>query len=224
MSFFKKYYKLLILIIAIMVIFFSPLRDYIDIDKMVDILNKVKNDPYAPVIYVLFYIGGVVLFLPGMALTLLSGVLFGFWKALILVVIGSNVGCQITFFISRFLGRDFVQKFIKAESFIDKVSEKIKSNGFLVIFYLRIIPLFPFNMTNYVSGLTPVKYKDYTFATFFGMLPATILYTYLASSATDIKDNYTGIIIAVVALILFTVIISFIKRRQKLFKEEKSGD
>jgi len=190
MSLIKKYYKLLILIIAILVIFFSPIRDYIDIDKMVDILNKVKNDPYAPIIYVLFYVGGVVLFLPGMALTLLSGVLFGFWKAFILVIIGSNVGCQITFFISRFLGRDFVQKFIKAEGFIDKVSERIKSNGFLVIFYLRVIPIFPFNMTNYVSGLTPVKYKDYTFATFLGMLPATILYTYLSSSATDIKDKY----------------------------------
>jgi uncharacterized membrane protein YdjX (TVP38/TMEM64 family) len=56
------------------------------------------------------------------------------------------------------------------------------------------------------------------------MLPGTFLYVYLSASAANIKDNPAGIFISIGVLILFTLIISFIKRKQKILDGEKGND
>lgn len=213
----KKYYKLLILGFILGLIIFLSIKGYISVQKLLDLVNAIKGSPYAPFIYVFIYIAGVVLALPGIALTALSGPIFGFWKGALLVIISSNLGCQLTFFISRFMGRDFVKRFIKEDSMADRISRKIENNGFLVMLYLRILPIFPFNGVNYVSGLTNIRYRDYTLASFIGMLPGTLVYVYLSATAADIKDNPVGLIISIGTLILFTVVTTVIRKKQKIF-------
>lgn len=210
----KKYYKLIILIFIIITIVASPIKNYLNIDEITKFIKGVQENHFAPLIYISIYIVGVVLAVPGTALTIIAAPIFGFWMGLFLVVIGSNLGCQITFFISRLLGKDFVEKFIKSESFVDKTSKKVEENGFLFMIYLRLIPIFPFNGVNYLSGITKVKYRDYTLASFLGMLPGTALYVYLSYTAADIKRNPYGMFISLFALIVFTIILTFIKKRQ----------
>ncbi|MDF1618417.1 TVP38/TMEM64 family protein [Petrocella sp. FN5] len=213
-KFLQKNYKFFILTIILAIITISPLRNYIQIEKWLGTLNTIKDTSYAPILYILLYIVGVVLALPGFALTILAGPLFGFSLGTILVIIGSNVGCQLTFFISRLLGKDFVKRYIKADSYFEKLSKKIEDNGFLVMLYLRLLPIFPFNGVNYISGLSQVKYWHYTLATFVGMLPATLVYVYLSTSVADVKNNPMGVIISIVVLILFTGVIMVLKRKR----------
>lgn len=215
-DFIKKYYKLLIFLGIVAILVFSPLKSMINTDYLSAQLNNIKDSPYAPLIYVLIYIAGVVVALPGIVLTALSGPLFGFWKGAILVIIGSNLGCQLTFFISRYMGRDFVVRFIKDESFADKISKKIEQNGLIVMFYLRLLPLFPFNVVNYISGLTNIKYAHYTLATFVGMLPGTLVYVYLSATVAEVKSNPIGVVISVGLLILLTAITAILKKSKKI--------
>ncbi len=210
----KKYYKLLILIAIIAAVFLTPIRDYLNIDKLSDWLFSIKEQPFSEAIYGLIYVIGVIIVIPGAALTALAGVLFGFVKGSIIVVIASNIGCHITFLLARYLGGDFIQKRIKEDSFVDKMSEKMTDNGFLVMLYMRLLPIFPFNVINYASGLTPIKYKDYAIATFIGMLPGTLVYVYLAASATNIKDNPIGLVISITVLIIFTIGVKILNKRQ----------
>lgn len=213
-KFLRKNYKLFILIIIILIITISPLRKYIQIEKWLGTLNTIKDTSYAPIIYILLYVVGVVFALPGVALTIIAGPLFGFSLGAILVIIGSNVGCQFTFFVSRLLGKDFIKRFIKADSYFEKLSKKIEENGFLVMLYLRLLPIFPFNGVNYISGLSQVKYWHYTLATFVGMLPGTLVYVYLSTSVADIKNNPMGVIISIGVLILFTGVTMVLKRKR----------
>ncbi len=210
----KKYYKLLILIAIIAAVFLTPIRDYLNIDKLSERLFSIREQPFSEVIYGFIYVIGVIFVVPGAALTALAGVLFGFVKGSIIVVIASNIGCHITFLLARYLGGNFIQKRIKEDSFVDKMSEKMTDNGFLVMLYMRLLPIFPFNVINYASGLTPIKYKDYAIATFIGMLPGTLVYVYLAASATNIKDNPIGLVISVAVLILFTIGVKILNKRQ----------
>lgn len=210
--------------LIVLVSCFIIVNRFIDIEDLVALLGRVQENPWAPFIYIALYIVGVVFALPGLALTVIAGPIFGFWKGTLLVVIASNIGCQMTFWISRWLGQEFVERFIRSESFLEKVSDKIERNGFMVMLYLRLIPLFPFNAINYLSGLTSIKHRDYTIATFVGMLPATMVYVYLSASAAEIKDNPLGLIVSVVVLIVFTVATTMIKRRQKLLNEEEIDD
>ena len=210
----KKYDKLLILVVIIAIIFLTPIRRYLNIDQLSEWLYAIREQPFSGLIYGAIYVAGVVLFLPGLALTTLAGVLFGFLKGSIIVVIASNIGVHLSFLIARYIGRDFVMKFIKEDSFVDKMSSKMVDNGFLVMLYLRLIPLFPFNVINYASGLTPIKYRDYAIASFIGMLPGTLVYVYLAASASNIKDNPWGLVISIAVLVAFTLGMKLLNKKK----------
>jgi len=210
----KKYDKVLLLIAVLAILFLTPLRSYLDIEQLSDWLFTIKEQPFSAIIYGAIYVAGVILFIPGLALTTLAGVLFGFAKGSIIVVVASNIGVQLAFIIARYIGRDFVDKFIKEDSFVDKMSTKMEANGFMVMLYMRLLPIFPFNVINYASGLTPVKYKDYALASLIGMLPGTLVYVYLAASAANIKDNPWGLVISIAVLIIFTVGMKFLNKKK----------
>ena len=223
----KMNYKMFIFIgiIAIMagVFFFTPLGAFLTDDGVNDFLNSIKENTFAPIIFIAIYVLSVVFAVPGVVLTLLAGPLFGLWAGLIYVVLGSNIGCQLTFLISRTFGRDYVKKIVKTDGYIQKISGKVENNGFLIMLYIRLIPFFPFNVINYMMGLTPIKHKDYTLATFLGMLPGSFIYVYLTTKAIDIKDNPLGVIIPVVLLVLLTLVTMLLKKKQKIFKQGESS-
>jgi uncharacterized membrane protein YdjX (TVP38/TMEM64 family) len=209
----KKHIKWLVFIIVLMVVASSPIRRYVDMDQLTTLLNHSKNNPLAPFIYILVYVLGVIFGLPGTVLTVIAAPIFGFWQGLLLVIVGANIGCQIPFWISRSLGRNFIQRFIESDSFMGKASKKIEENGFLFMLYIRLLPIFPFNGVNYLSGLTQIRYRDYTVATLIGMIPGTVVYVYISHTAVDIRKNPLGILISLGVLILFTLIVGFIKKK-----------
>lgn len=167
------------------------LRAYWDVEAIKDFFDTIKNEPLLPLIYVVFYSVAVVFALPGTALTLLSGPLFGFYQGTLLVVIGANIGCNITFFISRFVAFDFVQKKLGKYEKMKDLSQKIEENGFSYMFYIRLLPIFPFNIINYLMGLTTISYKSYALASLLGMLPGIGFYVYLS---TQVLNAHKGIL------------------------------
>ncbi len=210
----KAYFKAIVLVLFFVVIVILSVRGYLSPKLIRETLESFRQSSYSqffPLIYIALYILGVIFAIPGVALTLLSGPLFGFWQGLLLVVIGSNLGCQLTFVLSRFLGKDFVERMIPKDSRVEKIFLKTESNGFLFMLYMRLLPLFPFNLVNYISGLTKIKYWQYTLATFIGMLPGTIIYVQVSVAATNAGSNPWGLVISVAILIVFTVAIKLFK-------------
>ncbi|MEK0188477.1 TVP38/TMEM64 family protein, partial [Microcoleus anatoxicus] len=61
----------------------------------------------------------------------------------------------------------------------------ICQEGLKIVFLTRLCPLFPFNLLNYVLGITQVSLKDYILGSF-GMIPGTILYVYSGSLVGDL--------------------------------------
>lgn len=209
----RKASKLILALALLSVLLLSPVRGYLNLENLQELLNTFRESPYAPLLYVFVYIAGVVLALPGIALTALAGPLFGFWRGVLLVTIGANLGCQLTFFISRFFGREAVQRFIREASLVDRISKRIEENGFLVMLYLRLLPIFPFNGVNYVSGLTNITYREYTLGTFIGMLPGILVYVNLSAAAAEAGRNPAGLVGSVLLLAVFTGASVFFKKK-----------
>src|SRR3989344_4784280 len=55
----------------------------------------------------------------------------------------------------------------------------------LCFFILRLLPIVPYNVLNFVSGVLKINFKDYFFASLFGMIPATFVYTYLFATLSN---------------------------------------
>lgn len=131
------------------------------------------------VVFVAVYVIAAVLFLPGSALTLGAGFIFGIGLGLAAVSLGSTLGAASAFLISRHLARDAVSARFGGNEKFASVDRAVGREGARIVFLMRLSPVFPFNVLNYLLGLTSIRFWPYVLASWAGMLPGTLLYVYL---------------------------------------------
>ena len=137
---------------------------------------------FGPVAFVLGYAVAVIAFIPGSALTLASGAIFGVGRGTVLVFVAALLGSTGAFLVARHLARGAIEKRIAGDARFAAIDRAIGTQGRKIVFLLRLSPIFPFNLLNYALGLTRVRLLDYVIAGV-GMLPATLLFVYLGSAA-----------------------------------------
>ncbi|MBQ0724412.1 MAG: VTT domain-containing protein [Cycloclasticus sp.] len=54
----------------------------------------------------------------------------------------------------------------------------MEAEGWRFVDFVRLIPLFPFNLLNYALGLTRIKLWHYVLTSRINILPGAIAYTY----------------------------------------------
>ncbi len=144
-------------------------------------------------VYFSAYVLGTVLLVPGTALTLGSGLLFGVLWGTLLVSLASVTGATFAFLIARYVGREWTLKRIERYPKFKLIDQAIGDSGFKLVLLMRLQPVFlPFAILNYALGLTRVRLRDYVLASWIGMLPATTLYVYVGSSLKSISDLVQG--------------------------------
>jgi len=145
---------------------------------------------------VLFFIGlyivASVLMLPGSILTLGAGAVFGLSQGFVAVLAGATLGASCAFLAGRYLARDWVARKIADNPRFRAVDEAVGREGWKIVLLTRLSPVFPFNVLNYSYGLTKISLRHYFLASLTGMMPGTLLYTYLGSLAGDLAALGTG--------------------------------
>jgi uncharacterized membrane protein YdjX (TVP38/TMEM64 family) len=94
-------------------------------------------------------------------------------------------GAISAFLIGRYLSRDWVCQQIEHHPKFKAINQAVKQEGWKIVLLTRLSPIFPFNLLNYLFGVTQVSSKDYVFG-FLGMIPATVVYVYIGSLASDL--------------------------------------
>jgi uncharacterized membrane protein YdjX (TVP38/TMEM64 family) len=140
--------------------------------------NWVKEAGSAgPAIYILIYAVGTLFFLPGSVLTLTGGALFGPVMGTFVNLTGATLGALGSFLIARYLAHDWVAN--KTGGRIKTLMDGVENEGWRFVAFVRLVPLFPFNLLNYALGLTGIKLVQYVVASYIFMVPGAIAYTYL---------------------------------------------
>ena len=148
--------------------------------------------PWGPVIFVLLYVAATVLSLPGAILTLGAGFVFGVVKGSIIVSISATLGATAAFLVGRYLARGWVAKKTEGNAKFKAIDEAVGREGWKIVGLLRLSPVFPFNLLNYLLSVTRVSLRDYFFASWIGMMPGTVMYVYLGSLAGDLAAVGSG--------------------------------
>ncbi len=133
------------------------------------------------VIFIVVYVIATVLLVPGSALTVGAGIVFGLGWGLLAVSLGSTTGAALAFLISRFVAREKIASMARNNENFRRIDAAIGEQGAKLVFLLRLSPIIPFNPSNYFYGLTAVKFWPYVLASWIGMLPGTLLYVYLGT-------------------------------------------
>jgi uncharacterized membrane protein YdjX (TVP38/TMEM64 family) len=199
--------KQLLLIITLLFVILKILN--LDIDSK-DIQTYVNSfGKLAPIIYIIIFALVPLTLFPDSIIAIAGGLIFGLVKGYIYTAIGAILGATLSFYISRKLGRNFVKKLTKEK--LDNVEEMINSNGFFIIFMLRLIPLFPFDIISYGSGLTSVKYKDFILATFLGTIPGILVFTNIGAQSVNMGSG--SFYVSIGALVLLFIISMVLKNK-----------
>ncbi|MFC1631438.1 TVP38/TMEM64 family protein [Candidatus Omnitrophota bacterium] len=175
---------------------------------------------FASPIYIIAYALNTISIVPPIApLSLTAGLAFGAIWGAVYLMIAAMIGTSATFFISRFFGRALVDRIFKGK--FKNLDEKLEQNGFLTILFFRVVPLVPYEVLNYASGLSKIKFRDYFFATLLGLIPGVVVAAFFGGSLGEInsvRDILTPrflTAIGLMALILAVpAIYQIIKRRR----------
>lgn len=143
---------------------------------------------FAWAVFILAYVVATVLIVPGTILTLGAGFAFGLPVGVVLVSVSSVLGAAAAFLVGRYFARDWVKGHIDRISRFQALDQATHTDGLVIVLLVRLSPLFPFNVTNYGFGLTAVRFRDYFFGSWIGMLPGTILYVYIGSLAQNFAE------------------------------------
>lgn len=174
--------------------------------------------PWAPVAFILGYAGATVAFIPGSALTLAAGVIFGFVHGTLYAFTGAFLGSAAAFLIARYGARRWVEKKLAAQPRFRAIDRAVGAEGGKIVALLRLAPVFPFNLLNYALGLTSVRFGSYLLASF-AMLPGTALYVYFGKVGKDAAAGgkspaqWALLIVGLVALVVVTTLITRMARR-----------
>ncbi|MFP6582015.1 MAG: TVP38/TMEM64 family protein [Candidatus Hydrogenedentota bacterium] len=170
-------------------------------------------------VFILFYILACILVLPGSVLTLGAGATYGLPIGFALVSIGSTLGATAAFVTGRYLARDAVAKKVDTNPTFKSIDDAVANQGWKIVLLTRLTPVIPFSIQNYGYGLTNVRLGAYVLASWIGMMPGTVLYTYIGTLGGDAAEGGMGTGewimngVALVATIAVTVIISRIAKK-----------
>ena len=145
-----------------------------------------------PFIFMLLYIIGTVLFFPGAVLTLAGGAIFGPVWGTLYNLTGATIGAGIAFLLARYLASDWVEK--KAAGRLAQLKGGVEEEGWRFVTFVRLVPLFPFNVLNFALGLTRIKFWPYLLTSYICMFPGAVAYTYLGYAGREAAAGGDGLI------------------------------
>lgn len=138
---------------------------------------------WGPVIFSAIYVVSAALLIPGSALTLGAGAVFGLVQGTVIVSLASTLAAAFSFLIGRYLARDSITRRIEGHPKFAAIDRAVADEGWKIVFLTRLSPVFPYTLLNYAFGLTRVKLSHYVLASWIGMMPGTVMYVYLGTLA-----------------------------------------
>jgi uncharacterized membrane protein YdjX (TVP38/TMEM64 family) len=131
-------------------------------------------------LFAAIYVLGAVVLAPAAVLTISAGFAYGFW-GLPIVLVAATIGASLAFLIARYAARDRVRRLLERRRKIAAIDKAIAEDGWKVAVLLRLSPLIPFPLQNYLLGITAIRFRHFVAATFVGILPGAVLFTYLGA-------------------------------------------
>ena len=163
-----------------------------------------------PIIFMLIYAIGTVLFLPGSVITLAGGAIFGPVLGTFYNLTGATIGATLPFLIARYFASDWVEQ--KTAGRVKQLKQGVENEGWRFIAFVRLVPLFPFNLLNYALGLTRIKLSHYIIASYICMLPGGFAYTYLGYAGREAVAGTEGLIQKGIIALALLATVAFIPR------------
>lgn len=131
--------------------------------------------------YALLFVIANVLFVPASGLCLVGGFWLGFWPAALVTAIARPTAAVVGYGLARGVLRAWVAQRLTRRPRLLALDRALAAGGLRVVILLRLSPVIPSTLSNYVLGASRVMLTDFVLGSGLGTLPSTVLYTYVGS-------------------------------------------
>jgi uncharacterized membrane protein YdjX (TVP38/TMEM64 family) len=119
------------------------------------------------ILFILFVLQVFLAFIPGQALMIACGYLYGFWGGFLLSWLSLVVGGEVAYLLARSYGRPFAEKWI-APSILERWNKAAAGQGIAFFALSLVMPLVPNDAMCYVAGLGTIRRLHFSIANLLG--------------------------------------------------------
>lgn len=208
-----KIIKLILVIVAIIAI--SLVLKFSKVSSVSEIIDLIRNSGRIGIItYILLFTFLPTFFIPVTVLAIAAGAVFGFWQASLYTFIGAFLNSTLTYVISKYFAYDLINDY--ANSKYSTEYEKLKKNtkgkdGFILMLVLRLLPLAPYTLLNYISGVVGYDYKIFIVSTLLGIIPGMLCYVNIG--ANSLNGFSPQLVISISILIVFLIVTTIFAKK-----------
>ena len=148
--------------------------------------------PSGPALFMGLYVALEILAVPAIPLTMSAGAIFGPVQGTAMVSVSATLAATASFLIARYALRDKIRSMADEYPKFAAIDNAIGEDSFRVVALLRLSPLLPFALSNYLYGITSVKTRPYVLASWLGMLPGTFAYVSAGSVGRTMMEAGAG--------------------------------
>lgn len=179
---------------------------------LTDLTNWIEaRGNFAPIIFMVLNVLGMIFVLPQTLFTVVAGVLFGAVKGTGICLISLALGSGLSFLLGRFVFRGrILRKFGSDPNFI-RLEMLSRRHPVKVLALSRIVPVVPYAVANYLWSVTRVRFIPYLVMSVLCLIPETVFLTAGGHilSAGVVKGTFNwelfGVLGAAAAVIFFLI-------------------
>jgi uncharacterized membrane protein YdjX (TVP38/TMEM64 family) len=169
---------------------------------------------WAPIGFVVLYAIATIAAVPGGIFDLAGGAMFGPVLGSVVDLLGGTLGAALAFLVARYIARDWAER--RAGPRLQGIMRSVDQEDWRFVAFVRLVPVIPYNIANYLLGLTRIPFPRYVLATLVFMAPSTVAYTWIGHASRQAiagdTENIQYALIALALLALMLVLPRFIKR------------
>jgi uncharacterized membrane protein YdjX (TVP38/TMEM64 family) len=160
-------------------------------------LNAAANWSHVhPLLGAAVYLGactlGAVFFVPGSLLAMSGGYLWGMPLGIVMATVGGALGAVAAFVCGRTFARSWVFSKLGDHPRLRALDKALYEQSFLIVMLTRLALVIPYNVLNYLYGVTGVRKVPYIVASSIGLIPAMAMWAYVGAMAKDFDEILNG--------------------------------
>lgn len=212
----KRSLAVVALLALIPLCIFTPLRTVLDPKLFKNFITQYEG--YVELIFIAIYTVVTIIGIPGTVLTIVGGCLFGLWYGTLISIISATLGALFAFWAARYLLQNYAQRKFKRNKKLVKYQAAVLEQPFYFVLTTRLIPISPYNLVNYLFGLTSINWLDYIFATFVGVIPGCFVYSWIGFSGEEAMSggDRLSFFLALTCLALLSIIPLIYRRKRQI--------
>ncbi|MEL6137696.1 MAG: TVP38/TMEM64 family protein [Cyanobacteria bacterium J06626_23] len=195
----------------------QPLSLLLNQNHLIAYFEQVGTGRTGTVLFLGAHVIATCIGVPGTVLVIVGGIVFGLVWGTVWSVVGATLGAIAAFILARTLLHDWACRRFGHRPLFQRLNQMTHQSALPCVLMIRFAPISPFNLVNFLFGLTKVPLPAYALGTFVGIIPGTAAYTWLGVTGLDALqgDSTRPLILCLSLLALLSALPLLAKRRQR---------